>query len=52
MAGPMRQPVMKLGDSQMRQVREGLAKSGFSPDEGDAIEFLPRSPSSLRSGVA
>ena len=37
--GPMRQPVMKLGDSQMRQVREGLAKSGFSPDEGDAISF-------------
>ena len=37
--GPMRQPVMKLGDGQMRNVRDGLVKSGFSPEEGDAIAF-------------
>ncbi len=37
--GPMRQPVMKLNDSQMRLVREGLVKSGFSPAEEDAVTF-------------
>jgi len=37
--GPMRQPVMKLGDSQMRAVREPLAKSGFKLAEEDAIAF-------------
>jgi len=37
--GPMRQPVMKLNDSQMRSVREPLLKSGFSLAEEDATAF-------------
>jgi 4-hydroxy-tetrahydrodipicolinate synthase len=37
--GPMRQPVMKLNDSQMRSVRDPLIKSGFKIAEEDAIAF-------------
>lgn len=37
--GPMRQPVMKLNDSQMRAVREPLVKSGFTLAEEDAAAF-------------
>lgn len=37
--GPMRQPVMKLNDSQMRAVREPLLKSGFKLTEEDAVAF-------------
>jgi 4-hydroxy-tetrahydrodipicolinate synthase len=37
--GPMRQPVMKLNDSQMRQVREPLLKSGFKLADEDAVAF-------------
>ena len=37
--GPMRQPVMKLNDSQMRTVREPLLKSGFKLADEDAVEF-------------
>jgi dihydrodipicolinate synthase/N-acetylneuraminate lyase len=37
--GPMRQPVMKLNDSQMRSVREPLLKSGFSLGDEDATDF-------------
>jgi dihydrodipicolinate synthase/N-acetylneuraminate lyase len=37
--GPMRQPVMKLNDSQMRTVREPLLKSGFQPSDEDAVAF-------------
>jgi dihydrodipicolinate synthase/N-acetylneuraminate lyase len=37
--GPMRQPVMKLNDSQMRTVREPLLKSGFELADEDAVAF-------------
>lgn len=37
--GPMRQPVMKLNDSQMRSVRDPLIKSGFKIAEEDAAAF-------------
>ena len=37
--GPMRQPVMKLGDSQMRAVREPLIKCGFEIADEDAVAF-------------
>lgn len=37
--GPMRQPVMKLNDSQMRTVREPLLKSGFKLADEDALDF-------------
>lgn len=37
--GPMRQPVMKLTDPQMRQARDGLARSGFDVGEGEATAF-------------
>jgi 4-hydroxy-tetrahydrodipicolinate synthase len=37
--GPMRLPVMKLNDSQMRTVREPLLKSGFELADEDAIAF-------------
>ena len=37
--GPMRQPVMKLNDSQMRSVREPLLKSGFKLADEDAVTF-------------
>ena len=43
--GPMRQPVMKLNDSQMRSVREPLLKSGFKPaDEDNAAFYIGRNP--------
>jgi dihydrodipicolinate synthase/N-acetylneuraminate lyase len=37
--GPMRLPVMKLNDSQMRTVREPLLKSGFTLADEDAVDF-------------
>lgn len=37
--GPMRQPVMKLNDSQMRSVREPLLKSRFKLADEDAVTF-------------
>jgi dihydrodipicolinate synthase/N-acetylneuraminate lyase len=43
--GPMRQPVMKLNDSQMRTVREPLLKSGFKlADEDPAAFYTGRNP--------
>jgi hypothetical protein len=42
----MRQPVMKLNDSQMRTVREPLLKSGFKLLDEDATSFYAgRNPS-------
>ena len=41
----MRQPVMKLNDSQMRTVREPLLKSGFKlGDEDNAAFYVGRNP--------
>ena len=37
--GPMRQPIMKLSDAQMRQVRDGLVKSGFDLKDETALDF-------------
>jgi 4-hydroxy-tetrahydrodipicolinate synthase len=37
--GPMRLPVMKLNDSQMRTVREPLLKSGFELADESAADF-------------
>lgn len=37
--GPMRLPVMKLNDSQMRAVREPLPKCGFALTDEDATAF-------------
>jgi 4-hydroxy-tetrahydrodipicolinate synthase len=37
--GPMRQPVMKLNDTQMRNVRDPLLRCGFKPSEEDATAF-------------
>ena len=37
--GPMRQPVMKLNDAQMRNVREPLLRSGFKIADEDATDF-------------
>ncbi|MDE0058774.1 MAG: dihydrodipicolinate synthase family protein, partial [Defluviicoccus sp.] len=37
--GPMRQPIMKLNDAQMRQVREGLVRAGFEPEDAPFSEF-------------
>jgi 4-hydroxy-tetrahydrodipicolinate synthase len=37
--GPMRQPVMKLNDTQMRNVREPLLRSGFTLADEDAAAF-------------
>ena len=37
--GPMRQPIMKLTDPQMRQVREGLVRAGFEPEDAPFSEF-------------
>lgn len=43
--GPMRQPIMKLSDSQMRTMREALVKSGFKlPEEGPEAFFNGRNP--------
>lgn len=37
--GPMRQPIMKLTDSQMKQARDGLVRGGFSPEEAPPVKF-------------
>jgi 4-hydroxy-tetrahydrodipicolinate synthase len=43
--GPMRQPVMKLTDQQMRAVRDALLRSGFTiPEESPADFFVGRNP--------
>ena len=43
--GPMRQPVMKLTDAQMKMVREGLVRGGFKLlDEGPAEFYRGRNP--------
>jgi len=43
--GPMRLPVMKLNDSQMRTVRDPLLKSGFElPDESPVDFYRGRNP--------
>ena len=43
--GPMRQPVMKLNDAQMRTMREALLRSGYDiPDDGPAKFFAGRNP--------
>ncbi|HLH77780.1 MAG TPA: dihydrodipicolinate synthase family protein [Candidatus Binataceae bacterium] len=43
--GPMRQPVMKLTDAQMRAVRDPLTRSGFTvADEAPADFYLGRNP--------
>lgn len=31
--GPMRQPIMKLSDAQMKQVRDGLTRGGFETED-------------------
>jgi dihydrodipicolinate synthase/N-acetylneuraminate lyase len=38
--GPMRQPVMKLNDTQMRNVRDPLLRSGFKIAEESPAEFF------------
>lgn len=41
--GPMRQPIMKLSDAQMRTMREALIRSGYDiPDEPAAKFFVGR----------
>jgi dihydrodipicolinate synthase/N-acetylneuraminate lyase len=43
--GPMRQPIMKLNDSQMRLVRDGLVRSGFEvPPDDPAAFYEGRNP--------
>jgi 4-hydroxy-tetrahydrodipicolinate synthase len=43
--GPMRQPVMKLTDQQMRAVRDPLVRSGFTiADESPDKFFVGRNP--------
>jgi len=43
--GPMRQPVMKLSDAQMRAVRDPLLRSGFKlEEESPGAFFLGRNP--------
>lgn len=43
--GPMRQPVMKIRDAHMKQLREGLKRCGLpTPDESDAEFFVGRHP--------
>ncbi len=43
--GPMRQPVMKLSDTQMRNVRDALVRSGMDlPDEKPEQFFVGRNP--------
>jgi 4-hydroxy-tetrahydrodipicolinate synthase len=43
--GPMRQPVMKIRDVHMKQLREGLKRCGLpTPDESDAEFFVGRNP--------
>jgi 4-hydroxy-tetrahydrodipicolinate synthase len=44
--GPMRQPVMKLNNGQMRRLREALSRSGVEIAEEDpAAFFAGRNPS-------
>ncbi len=43
--GPIRQPQARINDSQMRQLRAGLAASGFDvPDDPDHEFFVGRNP--------
>ncbi len=37
--GPMRQPIMKLTDAQMKLVRDGLVRGGFAPDDAPLAKF-------------
>ncbi len=37
--GPMRQPIMKVNDAQMRLVRDGLMRSGYELKDEDARAF-------------
>jgi 4-hydroxy-tetrahydrodipicolinate synthase len=37
--GPIRQPVMKLNDGQMRRLRDALARSGIEPEKADFSQF-------------
>ena len=37
--GPMRQPVMKLTDAQMRTMTDALKRSGFEVGDGDPVKF-------------
>ncbi len=38
--GPLRQPAMKLADSQMRTLRQALQAAGFEPEMADFSEFF------------
>ncbi len=37
--GPMRQPIMKLTDAQMKTVRAGLVRGGFEPEDAPPAKF-------------
>ena len=37
--GPMRQPIMKLTDAQMKTVRDGLVRGGFEPEDAPPAKF-------------
>lgn len=37
--GPMRQPIMKLNDAQMKQARDGLIRGGFEPEDAPPGKF-------------
>jgi 4-hydroxy-tetrahydrodipicolinate synthase len=37
--GPLRQPVMKLTDGQMRRLRDALTRSGLEPEKADFSDF-------------
>lgn len=37
--GPMRQPIMKLTDPQMRTMTDALKRSGFEVGDGDPVKF-------------
>ncbi len=37
--GPMRQPIMKLTDAQMKLVRDGLVRGGFEPETAPLAKF-------------
>jgi len=38
--GPMRQPVMKLTDGQMRRLRDALTRSGLEPEKAEVSDFF------------
>ena len=38
--GPMRQPIMKLSDAQMKTVRDGLVRGGFEPEDASPAKFF------------